>query len=175
MTETDTVKVGMTKKTYGTKGELKLAVKDVFVEDLLKVDVAFLKIQGKLVPYFIEYFDYTNNLLVKFEEVDSPEAASKLTSKEFFLRKEAIKVDLTDEADTPELEKLVGFQINDDTVGPVGKIEELIEMPQQLMAIVIYQDREVMIPLHVDLVSEIDQDQRIIKMKLPEGILSIND
>ncbi len=175
MREADTVKVGMTKKTHGTKGALKLSVKDAFVEDVLQIDVAFLKIHGKLVPYFIEHFDFTNHLLVKFEDVDSPEAAIPLTSKEFFVRKEAINISADESEETPAFEKLIGFQIIDEISGPVGTINDLIELPQQLMALVNYQGNEVMIPLHEALVSAIDQDQRIIKMQLPEGILSINE
>ena len=83
----DLISIGFTKKTYGTKGELKVKIKENYLEDFLKSDILFLGIQGKEVPFFKEYFKVSGSPLLKLEEIDDRDAASGLTSKEIFLRR----------------------------------------------------------------------------------------
>ena len=70
-------------------------------------------------------------------------------------------------------DQLVGFVIIDEIVGRVGTIEEVVEYPQQELAVVQYKGREVMIPLHEQLIESIDPKGRVIKMTLPEGLVDV--
>lgn len=167
--------VGKTRKTHGFKGGVKLDIEDKFVEDVLKVDVAFLKIEGKFLPFFIDDFEYTNKLIVRFEDIHSKEEAVAVTSKEFYIREK----DIQQKERVTHLEgnliygKLVGYAIQDETVGAIGEILEILEFPQQEMAQVNYQEKEILIPLNNQLISSIDDTKKIVLMALPEGILSL--
>lgn len=169
------VLVGKTKKAHGVKGGVKLAIKDQFVEDVLNVEVAFLKVQGKLLPYFVETFDYTNSLIVKFEDIDSPEAAIPITSKDFFIRAKDIQQQsaVTFREGDLEYGKLLGFTIHDAKQGLIGKIIEIFEFPQQEMAQVSYQSKEIFIPLNQQLIQSVDQKKEQVLMNLPEGLLDL--
>jgi ribosomal 30S subunit maturation factor RimM len=41
------------------------------------------------------------------------------------------------------------------------------------MAIVVYEGREVLIPLHEDLIVEADHEAQVVTMRLPEGLLEL--
>ncbi|MEO5583093.1 MAG: hypothetical protein ABIR66_10395, partial [Saprospiraceae bacterium] len=77
--------------------------------------------------------------------------------------------------DTPEeagdINEWIGFSINDNKEGNIGLIESIEELPGQILAGVIFQDRAIQIPLAEELILDIDLDNKIIFMDLPEGIL----
>jgi 16S rRNA processing protein RimM len=61
----------------------------------------------------------------------------------------------------------------DNTVGLIGEVKEVIEMPNYELAKVSYQNRIVMIPIHEDLVEEVNEEEKKIIMNLPEGFFEI--
>jgi 16S rRNA processing protein RimM len=170
------ISIGYTKKMSGIKGELKVSIEDQYLEDYLQTEVVFLKIQGKNAPFFIEKHHVSNSLMVKFEDVNNRNDALPLTGKEILLREkdlipeEAREFEVTD---TLEFKKYEGYLIADKTAGDIGKIEEVVEFPQQEMAVVTYQDNEIYLPLHEDLMLEIDEVQQRILVELPEGLLDL--
>ena len=169
--------VGFTKKTYGVKGELKMKIEDKYLEDFLKSEVVFLKVGGKTVPFFLDGVRVGNALLAKFEDVDSPEDALPITSKEVFLReKDLIKEEEREfvvETEDLEFQKYEGFEIESKAHGLIGKIEEILEYPQQEMALVKYNKKEILIPMNEQLIEEVLEAERKLIMNLPEGLLEL--
>lgn len=55
----------------------------------------------------------------------------------------------------------------------VGKVTDVVEMPQQDMLVVDSNGKEVLIPLAEDLIIEIRKEKMEIEMRLPEGLLDI--
>lgn len=168
--------IGFTKKGHRLKGELKVMVEDEYLEDFLKTPVIFLSINGRYLPYFVEKAGLENELILKLEDVDSKEAARPLSSKEMFLQSANIT---KKEEKESELESdlifghLVNFTLIDTEVGELGKIEDVVEFPQQEMAVISYHEKEVFIPLHERLIEKIDEKKQYIYMNLPEGILDM--
>jgi len=71
-----------------------------------------------------------------------------------------------------DLDVLIGTVVHDQELGLVGSIEAIESYPQQEIMIVAYQDRQVMIPLHPDLIIEMIPGERLV-MDLPEGLLDV--
>lgn len=168
------VSIGYTKKPHGIKGDLKVQIEEEYLDDLLEAEVIFLEIKGKKVPYFISEAREGNEIMLKFEDIDSREAASELSGKELFMREDDLQ---TAEQETDDLledfTQLIGFQLEDTEWGSIGEIEDVIEYPQQILAVITYKEREVLIPLHPTFIRDILPDQKIIKMELPDGILEL--
>jgi 16S rRNA processing protein RimM len=59
----------------------------------------------------------------------------------------------------------------DAQAGPVGPIEEVLEMPQQEMALVRYKGRETLIPLNTHFIQRVDTERREVLVDLPDGLL----
>lgn len=169
------IKIGFTKKTHGLKGELKAQVEPHFLEDFLKAKTVFLEIRGKHVPYFVENIRPGNDLIVKFEEVDKPEQAQAIGSKEIFLREKDILLD--EEREIPIDDSgygfCKGFALIDQTAGEIGKILTINELPQGEMAVLEYKGREILIPLIPQFVHKVDKRDKKVFVNLPDGLLSL--
>ncbi len=171
----ENIKIGFTKKPHGLKGEIKLQVDDQYLEDLLETEVVLLTIKGKPTPYFVEDIRVGNALIAKFEDVDTVDAANLIASKEMSLRPQDI---IADEDRTFETEEglayadCIGYRIMDGEV-LVGEIEEVVEFPQQEMAILTRGSKDILIPLNVAFVIKRDDDLKTIFMDLPKGLLEL--
>ncbi len=66
-----------------------------------------------------------------------------------------------------------GFKVMDIHQGEIAEIEEVVEFPQQEMAYVTYNDKTILLPLHPNFIVEIDRENKIITMNLPEGLLDL--
>ncbi len=165
------IQTGRTGKAFGAYGALKFKVEEQFLDDFFGLSVLFIELLGKPVPFFVEAIVSESPLIVKLEEVDNREAARELAGKPVLARRE----DLSEEAlaEPFSLGALEGFVIFDRSLGEVGTIEEVVELPQQLMAVLYYQEREVLIPLSAQLILDIDEAGKRIDMELPEGLLDL--
>ncbi len=172
------IHIGRTKKAHGTEGELKVHLFEEFTEDFLNTEFVFLDIDGGKVPFAVENIRFTGSPLVHFEDIDSSDEAVKYTAKQMYLQladvlkteERSIPQDLND---TSRYRRYTGYKIVDLTEGEIGKIEEVIEMPQQEMAQVTFRGKELLIPLHDTLIEDIDAKGSMIVMDLPEGLLEL--
>ena len=167
--------IGNTRKSYGVKGEMKLKLDEAYLEDIFNLQVVFLKINGKHVPYFVESVRAGNALLIKFEDINSPEETISIASKEIYAREGDLipEEDRTFEVDSLEFEKFKGYTITDVEKGRVGVIKDIVEYPQQEMAVVEYEKREILIPLNQKLIDSFDERKKELVLNLPEGLLDL--
>jgi 16S rRNA processing protein RimM len=70
---------------------------------------------------------------------------------------------------------LVEYKVFSDKDISVGTITEIIENPGQLLLKIISgTGKNILLPLHEDLIREIDSENKIIRMIIPDGISDIN-
>lgn len=162
------VQIGQIKKPFGVKGDLRIKLEEAYEESFIQATVLFVKEKGNHVPYFIESVTDNQGWLLKLEDIDSPEQAKGLSNQEIYLRAGDIQV-LEPKLDAT----LEGFILQDVEAGELGPILEIVEYPQQLMAILQYDDKEVLIPLTEELLVEIRPEDNTIIMDLPEGLLDL--
>jgi len=156
-------------KTRGLKGELKTVLLDDIKLDISQIESIFVKEKGQYIPYFIEYIhDEESALIVKLEDVDSPETAANLRGKKIFIPTEA----LVQENETTQYDQLVGYSAYNQNQ-KIGKILKLEEYPQQVMALIQDAKKDFLIPLVEEFVISIDNDAEEIHFQLPEGILDL--
>jgi 16S rRNA processing protein RimM len=169
-----TVQIGYTKKPHALKGEIKLQIKERYLEDLMDTDVVLIDVKGRQMPFFIEDIRVGNTIIAKFEGVDTPEAASGIASKALYLREEDIfeSDEEDDDGNGLQYSKYVGYMILDGTT-KVGVIESVEEYPQQEMAIVTYKKKSVLIPLNAQFILQIEDAKKQILMELPDGLLDL--
>ncbi|MFK7934861.1 MAG: ribosome maturation factor RimM, partial [Saprospiraceae bacterium] len=167
--------IGYTKKAKGLDGSIKVKIFDEHLEDFAQAEVLFLEISGKHLPYFIEKVEVQSDLVVQFEDVADRNTAAMLTGKSIFMRESDLLAEEDKQLELEELEYafLTGFLMKDETVGEVGKIEEVVELPQQEMAVVSYQNKEIMIPLNEQLITEIKEKEQFLIVDLPAGLLEL--
>ncbi len=166
------VEIGHIRKSHGYRGHARVYVDDIWLEDFVEQKFVFLEIDGYKVPFAIEEINDKKDLIIKLATIDSSENLVRYSQKKLFLLERDIihaKGNLTE---AEEKSDLIGMHIIDKVLGDLGPISRIDEYPQQEMAILHKQDgTEVLIPLHEQLITSIDQKERKIYMDLPEGLV----
>ena len=169
------IKIGRTKKPHGIKGELKLHIEEKYAEDFEQATVIFLELGGNQTPFFVENLRGGLFDILKLDGVNSRNQALDLSHKNLSLRQSDLLSDEERNFVPAGLINghLVGYQIEDELLGKIGSIKEIIEMPQQEMALVTYKSKEVFIPLNEHLISQVLDNEQVVRMNLPEGLLDL--
>ncbi|MEC3879405.1 ribosome maturation factor RimM [Parapedobacter sp. 10938] len=168
---TDHFYIGYISKTRGLKGEVQLFFEFDDYKSL-ELDVLFLQVGGKLVPYFVERSNVLPNrtAYLFFEDVDHIDAAKGLVRKPVYLPNDKFP---ERDPDDFRLTDLKGFVVVDKTYGTLGEIIEVHQYPQQYVAAVIHQEKEVLFPLTDAWLLSIDRTNNILEVDLPDGLIDI--
>lgn len=169
----DHILFGKIGKLRGYEGTVVIKLEKRFFGNVPEMESIYLEIEGKLVPFFISWSEYSgaDTMEVRLEGYESAEKAAEFTGCRVYLtaipdgfeKNEFSEIDLT------------GYNISSSDGIEVGTITEVISNPGQwLLKTVTNSGNELLIPFHDDLVEEIDHDERIIVMILPEGLTDIN-
>ncbi|MET1055121.1 MAG: ribosome maturation factor RimM [Pedobacter sp.] len=171
MTHEEAFYIGYITKTKGLKGEVQLYF-EYDEPGLLDLDVVFADINGKMVPFFVSVYKMqpNNTCNIYFDDIDHIDKAQPLLRKKIYLPLTKMPDRSDDEFHYNDLK---GFIVTDKTIGELGEIIEINEYPQQFVATVTYQNKEIMFPLNEDMIIEIDEDEGTLLVDLPDGLLDI--
>ncbi|MCY1518209.1 Ribosome maturation factor RimM [compost metagenome] len=163
--------IGYLTKTKGLKGEVQLFFEFDNYEQL-DLDVLFIDINTKMVPFFVASCKlYENSTgLFYFEEIDHIDKAKSLLKKKVYLPLSKLPERDPDDFTYNDLR---GFLVVDENHGTLGEITAVHEYPQQFVAAFLYQETEVLFPLNEDIILEIDEERNTLHVDLPEGLLDI--
>lgn len=161
------IKIGKALKTHGYKGHLKIAVDAFYMDDFEDMKVIFIE----QLPYFIVSKDINSDAqaIILLEDITTKEAAHTLQGKAIFAKDD----DLTEILEEDPYNDIIGYTMHDKTHGEIGKIESILEMPQQYLAQVFKETKEILVPLNDDFVREIDDKKKTVSVDLPEGFLDV--
>lgn len=171
MTIDDSFYIGYVSKTRGLKGEVQLFFEFEDYKDL-DLDIIFLEMNKKLVPYFVEETKLHNNstAYATFEDIDHIDKAQVLVRKKMYLPNDKMP---ERDPDDFRYTDLIGYLVIDEQHGELGEITHVQEMPQQFMATVDMDGTEMLFPLSDDLILGIDAEEEIIEVELPEGLVEL--
>lgn len=165
----DVYKIGRIGKPHGIKGELTMMVEDD-VFDRVESEYLILLIDGILVPFFIEDYRFRSeqSALVKFCDIDTQERASELTGCDVFFPR---SLSDSDDTDTLTWQEAIGYQVADDNSGKtLGTISYIDTSTANTL---IELDNGMLIPAAYEIIKDINTEQRLITMSLPEGLMEI--
>ena len=161
-------KIGRLGKAHGVKGEVSFQFDDD-IFDRVDADYLVLDIDGILVPFFMEEYRFRSDTvcLVKFKGVDTQQRAQELTGCDVFFPRA-----LAEEGDEmPSLASLVGFDIVNVSDGRT--IGNIVAIDDSTVNILFELEDGTLIPASDELITDIDAEQRTIRMNIPEGLLDI--
>jgi 16S rRNA processing protein RimM len=159
--------VGTFQKPVGLEGELKVEIREAFQEEFVQCDHVFVLENGNYIPWFIEDMRFSGFLIVKLEEVDTPEDAVRFSLADIYIKSSSIA--------SPELitrlgkQDWVGFTVYDKDK-MLGIIDEILTYPGQELASVRFGEKKILIPLADPLITSVDNTQKTVHMTLPEGL-----
>lgn len=171
MTKDSCFYVGRIVKTHGIKGEVTLRIDNEDFDEIEELNYFLLDVNEKLIPFFIENIGYhSNKAFILFQDVKTIDAASQLVGIAAYL-----PLDLLPEREGNDFysHEVVDFVVVDDDKGELGKVHEIIEYPTQSLIQVLKDDKEILIPIHDDIIKEVDREGKKIFIKAPAGLIDM--
>ncbi len=163
---------GRLTKTHGYQGKIVLKANLSGKVEIENMESVFLKIDGILVPFFVEEISESNSpfYILKFENVDSDGFASKLAGKDVYIPDIYFLQETTPQL---KLKDFVGYLLKNQHNHSVGNIVDVLEIPGNSLFVVDFKGREILIPVQFELIIDIIKGKKIIKMRIPEGITEV--
>ena len=165
------VKVGTVVSKHGYKGDIKINISSFNLHTFPDLKHLFIDIDGCFIPFMIDKIrSFSKNILiVKLNEISSEQKADEIIHKNVFADSSKIK---SKKSSGFFYDNLINFDVFRDSQ-KIGKIENInSNLPQPVFEI-IYNTRKVLIPIHEDLIKEIDKKNNIIYLDIPDGLLEI--
>ena len=168
ISEQDVYKIGQIGRTHGIKGEVTFNFTDD-VWDRAESEYLFLRVEGILVPFFLEEYRFRSDstALLKFLDYDSANDVQFLVGCEVFFP-HALTPEVGED-DEYTWRYFTGFEFFDETAGHIGTIDRVDDSTQN----VLFQVGERLIPAAEDWIKDINHKERTISMSLPEGLLDL--
>ena len=172
MDENNYYYLGKVTRKFSFKGELIVFLDTDTPSHYYGLKKIFLKVDNSYIPYFISKISkYKNNSVrVKFEDVKNESEAMELINYEIFLPMEEL----------PKLEgkkfyyhEVIGFKVIDINHGEIGEITHINDQTPQHLFVVKSSGKEILIPINDDFILDLDRINKIVNLKIPEGLLKI--
>ncbi len=171
MTKDKCFYVGKIVKTHGLKGEVTLRIDNEQFDDIEELNYFLLDLNDILIPYFIENISYhSNKSFILFQDMKTLEQASQLVGTAAYL-----PLELLPEKDGNDFysHEVVDFLVVDEEKGELGTVREIIEYPTQSLIQIVINNKEVLIPIHDDIIKDVDREGKKIFIKAPNGLIDM--
>lgn len=171
MTKNDCFFFGKITKTHGLKGELTVKLDVANPADFKDLRYVLIEDRGNLIPYFIENQKINGDkMIVQLQDVKKVEQAVAFMGKAVFLPNELMP-ELED--DDFYFQEIVGFKMVDVLKGEIGEISDVLEYPTQAVIQVMKDGKEILIPIHDDIIQKVDKKAKTLTVKTPEGLIDM--
>jgi 16S rRNA processing protein RimM len=170
MQRTTYFNVGYIKKPFGNEGYIAIDLNDEALDMIDDFAHFFIYLDGAYIPFFIETYDEKSEIIIKFEEVDNPEQAAKLSNHKIYITEDQFGGGNPNAFSIhTELENYAIY--NNGAL--IGKVDNVEEYPSQLMMYFSYKGNIKLIPLAEDFIEKIDNKKKELYLSLPEGLLDL--
>jgi 16S rRNA processing protein RimM len=163
--------LGTLAKPHGTRGSLIVRFSGLKAEDIKKRGLVFVEIDGLPVPFFIESFQEKteDTVILKIEGIDTENKAREFLGYPVYVMKDQIRVKMAAE----KIQDIKGYKVIDTTLGFIGFAEEVLDMKNNPLLSVTNGDREFLVPVHEDILLEVNDKEKIIRINAPEGLFDL--
>lgn len=180
-------RIGQITRTHGVKGEVEITYTDDAF-DRGDAEYLVLLIDGILVPFFFSAYRYkgATAALFTFEDIDTEAAARRLVGLSVFYPRKHLNEAGTAPKDLRSLRAFTGFRVyavdnaestpDELATYDLGEITHVDDSSlNTLLTVTDDEGTERMVPLHHDLILDIDMQERTLLVDVPLELLSLND
>ena len=171
--KTDCENIGFFRKTHGIHGELVLEFEPHFEFSVEDAKRFFVELEGLLVPFFLTEngmrFRSANSAIVKLNWVESEKYAKRLVGNSVYL----YQTEIVDEPEQTLESQFENYLLIDETIGEIGIINKVDDYSGNIVITVKYKGEDILIPYNENLLVEVNELQKSIKLKLPEGLIEL--
>lgn len=172
MHKKDCFYLGKIVRKHSFKGEV-VAKLDTDEPELYEnLESVFIALGNDLVPFFLEesLLQKGNQLRIKFEDIDSEEAADTILGSALYLPLKYLPK-LT--GNKFYFHEIIGFDIEDENYGLVGVITGVNDTSAQPLFEINSNGIDVFIPMIDDFIKKVDREHKKIIVTTPEGLIDL--
>lgn len=169
----DCFEAGIIGKPHGFKGQVNISLDADQPDIYYNIEAILVERFGDLIPYIIEKsLVKGNKWVVKFEGIDTEEAARSLTGSKVYLPDDLLPA-LND--DQFYFHEVIGYTVIDKVKGEIGTIQDVYSNGPQNLFSVLYTNgiSEILIPISDELIEKLDKPNNTIYVICPEGLIDI--
>lgn len=165
--------LGSVIKPTGLKGNLVCFIDADEPQDYASLESVYIHIKGVLVPFLIEKIDQSNKnnqLIIKFEGIDSQQEANTLAGSELYLPLSLL----------PKLEgnkfyfhEVIGFGVVDHEKGEIGCVMNILDYSNNPIMEIEYDHKLILIPVRDEIIEKVDRENKKMYIHAPEGLIDL--
>lgn len=173
MTYNANILLGRISKTYGHFGFVVVRLQGP--SDNIwnnREEPVFIEVDGKPVPFFIEDSEQPDrdHVRVKFDGYDNSEVVEEFVGCNVLTASSRVE-----ENDDLDVMALVGYTLLDGNNNEVGIIDDIQDNASQYLLSVLHGDNSFFVPIHEDLIIDLNQQDKTITLSIAEGLIDLND
>jgi 16S rRNA processing protein RimM len=174
MSDTTLYTIGHFSKLHGFKGELTVFIENGDPADYEDLEEMIVETkEGDQTFKVVNMEKKTNTTLkVRLEGINSEDEARKYL-------KNPIKVSREELSDADllkiSLRELNGYKVIDEKAGEAGVVKGVMELPNNPLLEITFRGKQYLLPIHEDILLNIDETARVVNIAAPEGLFDIND
>jgi 16S rRNA processing protein RimM len=159
-------RIGQVLKSNGRDGELLVSFSGISPEDIDLEEPVFIEFDGLPVPFYFEAFSQRGNsrALVRLTGVHSLTDADELAGAVLYAE---------DDLYEDEEEDLTGWTVLDADGTKVGTVSAHEDIPGNPCIWVETGRGECLLPLREELVLDVDETEKTLRMEIPKGLLDL--
>ena len=172
MKQDELFRLGKIVRTFGSQGEVVFQIESEIFDQIKKLESVFLNLNENLIPFFIERLERRskNQALVKFMDINDSGESTKLAGCDFYIPVSILPKQKKAQINSIEIE---GFKVIDLHHGETGIVKTILELPQQFLLAIEYNDKEILVPIVDEIVKKIDFKKKTIHIEAPEGLIEL--
>ena len=163
--QSELIRIGTMRRPHGKSGELQCQMDNAYWDDA-DADFLVLLLDGIFVPFRVEDWrgKGADSLIFRLKGVDSEVKAMRLVNAEAYM----LRRDLAEEAEEMMTwQDLTGYEVLNGNRVVQGRVAAVDE--STINTLLELEDGR-LLPVHEDLIIEIDEPQKRIILDLPEGL-----
>ena len=151
-------------KSNGTDGGLLIGVRDIEVGQIDLQEPVFIEFDGLPVPFFIQDLQQrgTSKAIIHLNDITSLADAEEVVGRGLFI-----------EGEWEEEEDLTGWTVLHADGTKVGTVTAHEDIPGNPCIWVETGHGECLLPLREELVLDVDETEKTLRMEIPEGLLDL--
>ena len=159
-------KIGQVLKSNGTDGQVIISLYGIGTEDISGTEPVFIEFDGLPVPFFVSGIcpRGTSRILAHLTDIRTLEDAEEIVGRAIYYPADSFEED-------EGFQDFTGWTLLDPEGRKMGDVIALEPIPGNPCLEVETGKGTVLVPLHEDLVRNVDEEGKILVMALPEGLL----
>lgn len=170
-------RIGTFGKPHGINGEINLSV-DADL-DLRDLSCIVIDVDGINVPFFFSSVRERGNgsYLVMIDGIASDRDVAWLVNKQVYGLVDEVR-EVSDYGNDGEegfyAEDLIGYRVVTDDNLLTGTVDDIDDSTDNVLFIILTDEgRRIMVPVADEFITDIDTDNKIMKMQLPDGLINL--